>query len=154
MDGITFEATPMLVHVRRFKAFLLYYRSKMCWNDGPTDDDVMQWNPKNLTNYCCTQAYHDDCAIHLKSSKQDVSYDGIGATANGTSGTSSIIYSVKIHKLHLNGIQNRMLCQDLLKDNYSKAWNQGFVAATHMDCTHSILNESNIPKDDREKVVS
>jgi hypothetical protein len=29
-DGITFDVTPMLVHIHRFKAFLLYYRSKMC----------------------------------------------------------------------------------------------------------------------------
>jgi hypothetical protein len=30
-DGITFEVTLMVVHIRRFKAFLLYYHSRMCW---------------------------------------------------------------------------------------------------------------------------
>jgi hypothetical protein len=31
IDGITFEETSMIVHVHRFQAFLLYYRSKICW---------------------------------------------------------------------------------------------------------------------------
>jgi hypothetical protein len=47
-----------------------------------------------------------------------------------------------------------MFCQDLQEDNYSKAWNKSFVAATQMECTHSVFNESHVPKDDREKAVS
>jgi hypothetical protein len=61
-DGITFEDTPMLIHLRRFKALLLYYKSKTCWGDGPTEDDVMLWTPKYFSQYCCTKAYHDDYA--------------------------------------------------------------------------------------------
>jgi hypothetical protein len=40
-DGISFEDTQMLTHLRRFKAFLLYYCIKICWGEGPTVDDVM-----------------------------------------------------------------------------------------------------------------
>jgi hypothetical protein len=40
-DGITFHNTPMLTHLQRFKAFLLYYRNKTCWGEGPMVDDVM-----------------------------------------------------------------------------------------------------------------
>jgi hypothetical protein len=61
-DGITFEDTPMLIYLRRFKALLLYYKSKTCWGDGPTEDDVMLWTPKYFSQYCGTKAYHDDYA--------------------------------------------------------------------------------------------
>jgi hypothetical protein len=40
-DGITFEDTTMQIHLQRFKAFLLYYHSKTCCGQGPTEDDVM-----------------------------------------------------------------------------------------------------------------
>jgi hypothetical protein len=33
-DGITFEATPMLVYLCKFMAFLLYYCNKTCWGEG------------------------------------------------------------------------------------------------------------------------
>jgi hypothetical protein len=29
-DGFTFEDKPMLVHLHKFKSFLLYYKSKTC----------------------------------------------------------------------------------------------------------------------------
>jgi hypothetical protein len=32
-DGITFESSPMLIHLRKFKAFLLYYKRKTCWSN-------------------------------------------------------------------------------------------------------------------------
>jgi hypothetical protein len=38
--GITFESMPMLIHLRRFKAFLVYYKSYTCWSDGPKCDVV------------------------------------------------------------------------------------------------------------------
>jgi hypothetical protein len=47
-DDITFESTPMLIHLRRFKAFLLYYKSKTSWGDGLTEDDLMLWTPKDF----------------------------------------------------------------------------------------------------------
>jgi hypothetical protein len=61
-DGITFEAIPMLVHIRRFRAFLLYYRSTMCWGECQTDDDVMHSMPKDFLEYYSSKAYHDDYA--------------------------------------------------------------------------------------------
>jgi hypothetical protein len=61
-DGLTFELSPMLIHLHRFKAFLLYYKSKTCWGDGPTEDNVMLWTPEYFSQYCCTKAYHDDYA--------------------------------------------------------------------------------------------
>jgi hypothetical protein len=52
----------MLVHLRTFKSFLLYYKSKTFWGEGPMDDDVMNWNPKDFKKCCSSKAYHDDYA--------------------------------------------------------------------------------------------
>jgi hypothetical protein len=62
-DGITYVSMLMLVHLHRFKAFLVYCKSKTCWDEGPTEDDFMQWTTKDLEQYCCTKAYHDDYAM-------------------------------------------------------------------------------------------
>jgi hypothetical protein len=42
----------MYAHFRTFKSFLLYYKSKTCWGEGPTDDDMMNWTPKDFKKYC------------------------------------------------------------------------------------------------------
>jgi hypothetical protein len=39
----------MLVNLLTSKAFLLYYKRKNHWGDGPTEDDVMLWTPKNIS---------------------------------------------------------------------------------------------------------
>jgi hypothetical protein len=61
-DGFTFEDTPMLIHLREFKSFLLYYKSKKCWGEGTTDDEVMNLTSKAFKTYCSSKAYHDDYA--------------------------------------------------------------------------------------------
>jgi hypothetical protein len=61
-DGFTFEDTPMLIHLHEFKSFLLYYKSKTCWREGPMDDDMMNWTSKDFKKYCASKAYHDDYA--------------------------------------------------------------------------------------------
>jgi hypothetical protein len=55
-DGVTFEATPMLVHIRSFKAILLCYCCMMCWREGPSDDDVVYRTPKDLPEYFSSKA--------------------------------------------------------------------------------------------------
>jgi hypothetical protein len=66
-DRISFEDTPMLTHLRRFKAFLLYYHNKTCWGEGPTVDDVLSWTPNDLTESSSSKAYHDDYAAASQS---------------------------------------------------------------------------------------
>jgi hypothetical protein len=82
----------MLIHLCRFKEFLLYYKSKTCWGEGPTEDDVMLWTPKDLSQYCCTKAYHDDASAcptpPLKLPQRAGSYDSISGAQNGSGETS------------------------------------------------------------------
>jgi hypothetical protein len=66
-DGITLDDTLMLIHLHMFKAFLFYYKSKTCCDDGPTEDDVMLWTPKDFSQYCYAKAYHDDYTVTFPS---------------------------------------------------------------------------------------
>jgi hypothetical protein len=77
-DGLTFGAAPMYTHLCSFKSFLLYYKSKTCWGEGPTDDDVMNWTPKDFKKYCSSKAYHDDYAAKCPTNPLKISHrDGI-----------------------------------------------------------------------------
>jgi hypothetical protein len=74
----------------------------MCWGEGPTDDDVLHWIPKDFSEYYSSTAYHDDCAAAcpktpLKSLKRAGTCEHIRGTINGSE-TSSAIDSVKIHR--------------------------------------------------------
>jgi hypothetical protein len=67
----------------------------MCWGEGPSDDDVIYWTPKDLTEYFSSKACHDDYAATcptngFKSLKRTGSYDRIGGTMKD-SGTNSMI---------------------------------------------------------------
>jgi hypothetical protein len=92
--AFNFKATPMLVPLHRFKAFLLYYHSKTCWV-RVTLVRVMHWAWMDLMEYCSLKAYNDDYAAAcpatpLKSLKRYGSYDSIRETIN-VSGSSSVI---------------------------------------------------------------
>jgi hypothetical protein len=104
---------PMLIHLCMFK------KSKTCWGDGPTKDDVMLWTPKDFSQYFCTKAYHDDYAAAWPTPPLDLpqragSYDSIRGTRNG-SGASSMTHSVTIHEIH-RGIKKEDTCYQDSKD--------------------------------------
>jgi hypothetical protein len=102
--GIPFEDIPMSIHLRRFKAFQLCYRSKTCWGEGPTEDAVMCWMTQDLMAYCFSKAYHDDYAeacptSPLKPSQRAGIYNNFRGTRNG-GGCSSMAFPVILHKFH------------------------------------------------------
>jgi hypothetical protein len=153
-DGITFEDTPMLIHRRRFKALLLYYKSKTCWGDGPTEDEVMLWTPKYFSQYCCTKAYHDDYAAvctttRLKLPQRTGSY---GNLRNG-SGSSRMAFPAAIYEVHPGVKQDKLFNQDKKDEEDFNAWKGNINAGAQMDSTHNVPKENYVPKDDREKAV-
>jgi hypothetical protein len=95
---------PMLIHLYRFKAFLLYYKSKTFWGDRPTKDDVTYWTPKDFKKYCSSKAYHDDYAAafptpSLKPSQRVGIYGSIRGKRNGC-GASNITCPLTKHEVH------------------------------------------------------
>jgi hypothetical protein len=134
-DGFTFEVTPMLVHIRIFKAFLLYYRSKMCWGEGPTDDDVMRWIPIDFLEYYSSKAYHDDYAaafhpIPLKPSQRAESFGSIRGTRNGI-GTSCMACPMTTSELKQGKKNNERFRENTKEDIYP----------TQTDHTHLVSDD-------------
>ena len=62
-DGITFAAKPMLIHLRLFKCFLLYYKRR-CRELYTTlsEEDVMYFTRTHFEEYCGSDEYDDDLA--------------------------------------------------------------------------------------------
>jgi hypothetical protein len=63
-DG-NFEAKPMMVHLRMFKAFLLFYSRKR--SESPlkiTEEDMLLMPKGEFNRYCGTDKYHFDLAVN------------------------------------------------------------------------------------------
>jgi hypothetical protein len=159
-DRISFEYTPMLTHLQRFKAFQLYYRNKTCWGEGPMVDDVVSWKPvswkpNDLTEYSSSKAYHDDYAaashyITLKASQISGGYDYLRETSHG-SRVNSTTHPVTMHEFHQGIKQDNKFNQNLKVDKYSNTLNQ---PNTKIDHIHFVFNdEDDVPKDWNERAV-
>jgi hypothetical protein len=116
-NGITFDSTPMLVHLRRLKAFLAYYKSKTCWGEGPTEDDLMQWTPKYFEPYCCTKACHDDYVMAF--AKPSVPFKLLNRARSARSASiksrekHSMADSATLHDIHQGKKHSETYCQEL-----------------------------------------
>jgi hypothetical protein len=52
-NGITYEGKPMIIHQKKLRAFLLFYKLKTLWEEeGPTEDDVLGWTLREFNAYC------------------------------------------------------------------------------------------------------
>jgi hypothetical protein len=139
-DGFTFEDTPMLAHLRIFKSFLLYYKSKTFWGEGPTDGDVMNWTPKDFKKYCSLKAYHDDYAVvcpttSLKPSQQVGIYGNIRRGKTNGSGASSMACPLTIHEFHRGVKQDKTFYQDMKHNRDFNAWKENINAFTQIHCS-------------------
>jgi hypothetical protein len=129
-DGVTFDSTPMLVHLCKFKAFLVYYESKTCWGEGPTEEDLMKWTPKDFEQYCCTKAYHDDYAMAFE--KPYVPFKLLNRARSARSARSASINNkeqhnvanpVILHDIHQGKKQWDTYCQEMKVVTHSNTWN-------------------------------
>jgi hypothetical protein len=137
----------------------LYYKYKTCWGEDPTDDDMLNWTPKDFKKYCSSKAYHDDYAANcllpyhsLKPSPRVGIYGDIRGARNG-SGVSSMACPVtkndvcQVVKLEKTFYLNK---ED---EKYFNEWNNNVGVGTQIDHTHCVFNESLVPKDDGEKAI-
>jgi hypothetical protein len=62
-DDGNFEAQPMLIHLRKFKVFLLYFmRTGQEFSITLNDDDVLDIKKTKFKKYCLSANYHADIA--------------------------------------------------------------------------------------------
>jgi hypothetical protein len=131
-DGITYSAKPMLIHLRLFKCFLLYYK-RQCRELFTTlsEDDVMYgFSRTRFEEYCGSDDYNDD--LTGVSKPVLASSNGGNVVASGEMTVQEFRRGVRRDKTHY---------VDLKDDKYFNSWNRGFVATAYMHHTHLVLNE-------------
>ena len=148
-DG-NFEAKPMMIHLRMFKCFLLYYKRKSReFVSTLTEDDVLDMSRSELYDYCGSDDYAADIAaggtpvVNISSPKVSPIATGI-VGSHETLTAQEFRRGVKRDKTHY---------EDLKDDKYFNTWNRGFVATAHMHRTHLVLDETYVPSTDVEIAV-
>jgi hypothetical protein len=92
-DGFTIcDGGPMIIHQKKLQAFLLFYKWKMLWEEeGPTEDEVLEWTPCEFNAYCKSKEFHDDYANYLNPhlSKPMKSSNRVAGNSAGVAGAAS-----------------------------------------------------------------
>ena len=149
-DG-NYEAKPMMIHLRMFKCFLLYYKRK-CRDLVSTlgEDYVIGiMTRSSFYDYCGSDDYAADVAcggcppITGSNAKGDPSVSGIGGSFDSLT-VQEFRRGVKRDKTHYENLKD---------DKYFNTWNRSFVATAHMHHTQLVLDETYVPKADSDVAV-
>jgi hypothetical protein len=145
-DG-NYDAKPMMIHLRMFKAFLMFYTQK-CHELSTTLDehDVMDFTNTQFKEYVGSPDYHDDLSMSGAPLKPSLLPRGINSVATATDDLTAQEFrkGVKRDKTHYT---------DLKDDKSFTTWNCGFVATAHMHDTHHVLDEVYAPRSETEVSV-
>jgi hypothetical protein len=149
-DDGKFEAKPMLIHLRKFKAFLLYYiRRGQDFNATLTDDDVLDMRTEEFKSYCFLAEFHTDAAIGSSPVVSNAN-TSVHEKANAVVDTTDLFTAKESRR----GVKrDKSINADLKEDNYFSTWNRGFVARAHMHHTNKVLDEMYFPTLDIEMAV-
>jgi hypothetical protein len=139
-----YEAKPMMIHLRMFKAFLLYYKRKCIELSTLLDDDdvVDIMSRTGFHGYCGLDEFTIDNTtggLHPQASpipRFDLTMAGMVSAVDSLT-VQAFCRGVKRDTTHY---------EDLKDDKYFNTWNHGFVATSHMHHTHLVLNDTYIPK--------
>ena len=149
-DG-NYEAKPMMIHLRMFKCFLLYYKRK-CRDLVSTlgEDYVIEIMARSsFYDYCGS----DDYAV-------DIAGSGCppipASNAKGVPSMGSIVGSIDsltVQEFRRGVKRDKTHYENLKDDKYFNTWNRGFVATEHMHHMHLVLDDTYIPKTDADIAV-
>jgi hypothetical protein len=145
-DG-NYDAIPMMIHFRMFKAFFMFYTRKRHELSTNLDEhDVMDFTNTQFKEYVGSPDYHADLAMSGAPPKPFLLPRGNSAVATATDDLSAleIRKGVRRDKTHYT---------DLKDDKYFTTWNRGFVATAHMHHTHQVLDEAYVPRAETEVSV-
>ena len=128
-DGVTFEAKPMMIHLRIFKCFLLYYKRKSrVAGNAFTEDEVLSLSRVEFHDYCSSDNYTEDLAAGGSAPKTTVV-----ATTGSSSGLPEL---VTVQEFRRGVKRDKTHYEDLKDDKYFSSWDHEFVATLHMHHTH------------------
>jgi hypothetical protein len=135
-DG-TYDARPMQIHLRMFKAFLLFYKRKCRELQTILDEeDVLDISKPEFKEYCRSDDYVVDLAADGLPAKTNAYSRGANANAADATDTSDSLTAQEFRK----GVKrDKSHYTDLKDDKYFTTWNRGFVATANMHHTHHKL---------------
>jgi hypothetical protein len=144
-DGMHLRC-PMMVHIRIFNAFLLYYKRRRRDHTYPPDEeDVLEYTKLVFNEYCRSDQYTEDVSTVGLSSTNMAKTDPQTYSSQGNSLTvQEFRRGVKRDKAHYENLRD---------DKYFNSWNRGFVATARMHHIDLVLNEKYVPKNDDEEVL-
>jgi hypothetical protein len=144
-DGIHLGC-PMMVHIRMFKAFLLYYKRRSRVRTFPhSEDDVLEYTKLVFNEYCRSDFYTEDVSTGgLSSTSMEKTAPQPYSSQSNSLTVQEFCRGVKRDKAHY---------ENLKVDKYFNSWNHGFVATACMHHTELVFNEKYVPKNDDEKIV-
>jgi hypothetical protein len=148
-DDGTFEAKPLSIHLRMFKAFLLYYRRKCIeYHDvSLSEAQVLLFQKASFRMYCCSSEFMEDL-------KAGDTTQSTATTKTGGQGTTVIPSgSLSVQEFRCSVKRDKAHYEDLKDDKYFNSWNRGFVATARMHHTDLVLDENYYPKTAEEKFV-
>jgi hypothetical protein len=130
-DDWTFEAKPVMHHLRMFKGYLLFYNRMSRELSSLLDkDDAMAIPITSFKEYCGSPDYRADLEAGLAPKRLASSVVDSAMTPQ------EFRRSVKRDKTHYTSLQD---------DKHFNSWNRGFVATAFMHHTHLVLDENYIP---------
>ena len=141
-DDGSYEARPLMIHLRLFKCFLLYYNRKCReFSTKLDEEDVLAITKTEFEEYCGSAEYHEDVATGL-APKTKV----FPPPMNTNDGLTALEFrrGVKRDKTHYTALKD---------DKHFNSWNRGFVATAHMHHTHLVLDARYRPVTEDEKAV-
>jgi hypothetical protein len=149
-DG-NYEAKPMLIHLRMFKAFLLYFNQKARESySAMTKDDVIDMSKDAFKEYCGGSTEYVENLRGSVSPAATSTNPRFAVGAPGVVGTTDALTAQEFRR----GVKrDKAHYADLKDDKYFSTWNCGFVVTSHMHHTHYVLDESYAPTSDVDIAV-
>jgi hypothetical protein len=142
-----YDAKPMMIHLRMFKAFLMFYTQK-CHALSTTLDrhDVMDFMNTQFKEYVGSPDYHDDLEMSGAPSKPNLLPRGSITIATATDDLTALEFRKGVRR-------DKTDYTNLEDDKYFTTWNCGFVATAHMHHNHQVLDEVYVPKSETKVSV-
>ena len=146
-DG-SYEASPLKIHCRMLKCFLLFYNWQCSeLSTTLTDQHVLAFTKTEFLAYCGSPGcYHD---IQVAERLAPVTPHGVKPAP----GIAESLGSLTLQEFRRGVKRDKSHYEDLKDDKYFNSWNRGFAATARMHQTHLVLDENYSPTSEAEYAV-
>ena len=136
------ESRPMMIHLRMFKCFLLFYKRKFHDLVGTLgeEDVLLMITQDQFLDYCGSDDYTIDVATNGIPPPSATASSGSTPTVVASDGqitAQEFRRGVKRYKTHYT---------ELKDEKHFNSWNRNFVANAFMHHTHLVLDSEYVPK--------